>query len=137
MPAPRVGLASFADTNKQKLKFSFEYYDNTCDDYCLSKWESSQVRDALIRLREICAVSFMDMQSQSKQYHFAEVIWERTTKPTGFPFRALDGLPAFHFALLGINHQKARVFGAYQAGVFYIVWFDLNHEIWPSVLKHT
>lgn len=46
-------------------------------------------------------------------------------------------LEPFHFALLGVNGQLTRVFGAYSSGTFYIVWFDLDHMIWPSELKHT
>ncbi|KKQ36483.1 MAG: hypothetical protein US54_C0066G0007 [Candidatus Roizmanbacteria bacterium GW2011_GWA2_37_7] len=121
----------------EKLKFSFEYYDKISDKYCLSSWQQREIRNALLRLQDICTKSYNDLARDRKVYHFYEVVWEKTIKKTGFPDKRLEKLSAFHFALLGINNQKARVFGAYSTGTFYIVWFDFNHEIWPVELKHT
>ena len=121
----------------EKLRFSFEYYDKTSNNYCLSSWKEKQIRDALLRLQDICTKSFNDLTRERKVYHFAEVIWGKTIKKLGFPDNRVNQLSAFHFALLGVNGQKARVYGAYSMGTFYIVWFDLNHEIWPVELKHT
>ena len=118
------------------IKFSFEFYDHQSDQYCLSSWNQRQVRGALLRLREISAKTLDDLKRDRRVLHFAEVDWEKTTKPNGFPDFAANALSPFHFALLGVNHQLARVYGAYYQDTFYIVWFDLNHEIWPSTLRH-
>lgn len=122
----------------EELAFSFKYYDSSEGAvYCLSKWEEPQIKEALRRLGEINTKSLLELQQQRKVLHFFPVDWTKTKKPNGFPDRNLAHLEAFHFALLGVNGQKARVFGAYQKGVFFIVWFDLNHEIWPSALRNT
>lgn len=121
----------------QKLTFSFEYYDNWSTRYCVSKWSESQIRETILRLQNICTKSFNDLTRERSVYHFNEVDWAQTTEKSGFPDPRVKQLPAFHFALLNVNQQLARVFGAYSSGVFYIVWFDLNHQIWPSVRKHT
>lgn len=121
----------------EKLRFSFEYYDKNSDEYCLSSWQQKDIRVALLRLQDICTKSYNDLARERKVYHFYEVIWEKTIKKTGFPDKRLENLSAFHIGLLGINNQKARVFGAYSSGTFYIVWFDFNHTIWPVELKHT
>lgn len=131
-----VQLQSSLPTN-EKIRFSFEYYDKYSSDYCLSCWGREQIRNALLRLRDICTKSFNDLSRERRVYHFGEVIWEKTTKKSGFPDSKVNQLPAFHFILHGINNQRARVYGAYYAGTFYIVWFDFNHEIWPVELKHT
>lgn len=120
----------------EKIRFSFEYYDKSSTNYCLSCWGQVQIRNALLRLQEICTKSFNDLSRERRVYHFGEVDWEKTTKKSGFPDRRVHQLPAFHFSLLG-NNQKARVYGAYSTGTFYIVWFDLNHDIWPVQLRHT
>ena len=123
---------------QEEIAFSFKYYDSSAGTpYCLSRWAEPQIKAALRRLGEINTKSLIDLKQQRRVYHFFEVDWAKTTKPNGFPDRNLDRLQAFHFALLGVNGQKARVFGAYQNDVFYIVWFDLNHEIWPSALRNT
>lgn len=124
------------NTGKQNLKFSFEYYDES-GKYCLSSWSGEQIKMGLKRLKEISSKSFFGLQNESKVYHFNEVIWEKTIEKNGFPDSRTKNLSAFHFALLGVNGQLTRVYGAYSQGVFYIVWFDLNHDIWPTLLKHT
>jgi hypothetical protein len=123
--------------SNQKLTFSFEYYDKCSTRYCVSKWTETQIRDTILRLQEVCTKTFNDLRIQRGVYHFNEVDWSQTTEKNGFPNSRVNELPAFHFALLNVNRQLARVFGAYSTGVFYIVWFDLNHEIWPSLLQHT
>lgn len=121
----------------QKIKFSFEYYDLSREDYCLSGWQREQIKKTLGRLKDINTKSFQDLSKERFVYHFGEVDWSRTTEKNGFTDTRLKSMPAFHFSLLGVNNQKTRVFGAYSAGVFYIVWFDLNHQIWPSALRNT
>lgn len=122
---------------QQSVSFSLEFYDNQDTKYCLSCWGQQYIREALLALKEMSTKSFKDLQRESRVRHFGEVIWEKTTEKDGFPDPRVNELPAFHFSLVGVNNQKARVYGAYQAGIFYIVWFDLEHIIWPSLLKHT
>lgn len=133
----RVKVQKSALSSKEKLRFSFEYYDRHSTKYCMSSWTCDQIRKALLRLKEISAKSFFDLRRERRVYHFTEVIWEKTIKKQGFPEANVNKLPAFHFSLLSVNDQLTRVYGAYSSGIFYIVWFDLNHEIWPSPLKHT
>ena len=123
--------------SNSQLSFSFEFYDTTDDAYCLSKFSSDQVKLSMKRLKEVSAKTFNEMQRQKAVLHFGEVIWSKTIKPNGFEQPALEGLEPFHFALLGVNGQLTRVFGAYGSNVFYVVWFDLEHKIWPSKLRNT
>lgn len=122
----------------EKIKFSFEYYDTSDQPYCISEWQQKeQIKEALKRLKEINNKSFDELRRDRRVYHFEQVNWDKTTKKSGFPDSRANTLSAFHFSLLGVNGQKTRVFGAYYRDTFYIVWFDLNHEIWPSFLKNT
>ena len=119
----------------QKLRFSFEYYDGS--KYCVSEWTKKDIKDALLRLREVCRMTFNDLRRGSRVYHFHEVDWNTTSEKTGFADPDVNQLQPFQFALLGINKQRARIYGAYSTGTFYIIWFDLNHSITPSLQKHT
>jgi len=123
--------------NNEKLKFSFEYYDRSSNDYCLSCWSQTQIKETLSRLQEVCTKTFNKLMQERRVYHFNEVIWEKTIKKKGFPNNEINKLSPFHFALIGVNGQLARIYGAYSTGTFFIVWFDLNHKIWPTKLKHT
>ena len=119
-----------------KLVFSFEFYD-TSEDFCLSKFKREDVKKALERLRQLNCKTLDEIFRQKKVLHFHEVDWNKTIKKSGFPSTMANQLSPFQFSLLGINNQKARVYGAYQNNIFYIVWFDLDHEIWPTFLKNT
>lgn len=121
----------------QKLNFSFEFYDISEQTYCLSNFTSEQVKIAMTRLKEISTLTFEELRRNDRVFHFGSVTWEKTIKKNGFENKVLDVLPPFHFALLNVNEQLCRVYGAYYQGTFYIVWFDLNHEIWPTKLKNT
>lgn len=125
------------DLSSEKIKFSFEYYDCS-GKYCLSNWSTDKIKKSLERLKNINTKSLKELTSpnNSRVYHFSEVIWEKTEEPNGFPDGRVKNLSHFHFALLGVNKQLARVYGAYYLGTFYIIWFDLNHDIWPTPQKN-
>jgi hypothetical protein len=116
------------------LRFSFEFYDAGGARYCLSRFDSDQVRLALVRLKEVNQNTLQELQDKRRVLHFHDVRWEDTAEKKGFPVEVPDDLVPFQFALLGINNQRARVFGGLAASTltFYIVWFDLDHEVWPS-----
>lgn len=130
VPEPKVAAPS-------QIKFSFEFYDTESDQYCLSKFTNDQVKLAMHRLKDVSSKSFHELKQQGKVLHFGPVLWERTIIPAGFGQPKLEQLEPFHFALLGVNGQLARVYGAYGSGIFYIVWFDLDHLIWPTPLRNT
>ncbi|MEK7149699.1 MAG: hypothetical protein AAB757_01865 [Patescibacteria group bacterium] len=118
----------------EKLKFSFEYYDSSCK-YCLSDWQKAEISGALNRLKEVNQKTYNDLFREKEVYHFHPVDWSTTKEKNGFPDKKVNNLEPFQFALLGINNQKARIFGARQDNIFYIVWFDLNHEVDPMTKK--
>jgi len=119
----------------EKIKFSFEFYDCS-GKYCLSTWDEDQVRRSLGILKDINTKSFNELVNQRSTYHFYQTDWSKCTE-RGFPDKRVSTLPSFHFSLVGVNNKKARVYGAYQAGIFYIVWFDLEHIIWPTEKRNT
>lgn len=118
----------------EKIKFSFEHYDLERPEYCLSCWSKEQIQEALKRLKEVNQKTHQELHRDRYVYHFHEVDWDKTDEKTGFK-GSLEN--PYQFALLGVNGQLARVFGSYIGGIFYIVWFDLNHKVSPSHLKHT
>lgn len=119
------------------MRFSFEYYDLASTRYCLSQADPGQVRTIMERLGQINAKTFQELSRENKVWHFHPVDWEKTREKRGFPARALDDFEPFQIALLGVNGQLTRMYGAYSANVFYVVWFDLHHAIWPSHLRNT
>lgn len=134
---PRFPLTELPEN--RKITFSFEYYDTSCDNYCISnqKWNRQQIKRTLYCLSDVSSKSFNQLRREKREYHFNEVDWKSTIKKSGFPSPTVNQMSPFHFSLIGVNGQLARVYGSYYQGIFYIVWFDLEHEIWPVELKHT
>ena len=120
----------------ETIKFSFRCYDET-GKFCLSKWGEANVLMVLKRLKELNKKTYNELLRDRSGYHFHSVNWDNTTEKNGFSDIYLKDKEAFQVALLGINNQKARMYGAFERNVFYIVWFDLEHQITPSTLKHT
>jgi|SRR6266496_1785009 len=121
----------------QKIVFSFEFYNSNSSDFCLSEFSCDQIKLTLQRLKDVNGKTYHELSQGGGVMHFHQVYWPKTTCPKGFEVVALESLEPFQFALLGVNGQKARVYGALGSGVFYIVWFDLEHKITPSFKKHT
>ena len=116
----------------EKLSISFEYYDISSQKYCLSNLEKEQVKEALIRLKEINGKTYNELHGQREFFHFHQVTWANTKEKNGFPKCEVCNYEPFQFALKNVNDWKVRVFGGIHKGVFYIVWFDLEHKIDPS-----
>ncbi len=119
------------------ISFSFKFYDCGDKNFCISRWEEDKIAGALKRLKEVNEKTYNDLVRDNRVLHFHPVDWKQTTKPNGFPFSQANNVDAFQFELIGLNHGKARVYGALSNNIFHIVWFDFNHLIWPSFKKHT
>lgn len=128
---PLVGLPE-----AENIKFSFEFYDTT-GKYCLKNWGEENLSKTLARLQDICCKKLSEIMRDKRVYHFAPVDWSQTIEKTGFPNNKVNRLDPYHFSLVGVNNQKARVYGGYAGNIFYVVWFDLEHTIWPSFKKNT
>jgi hypothetical protein len=119
-------------TSDVPISFSFRFYDGADRKYCISQWEKEKIALSLTRLKQINEKTYNEMAKDGVTMHFHQVDWAKTKKPKGFPNGAKEVGNPFQFELLGINSGKARVYGALNSAVFHIVWFDFNHEIWPT-----
>lgn len=127
----------FASVERGKLSFSFEFFDTSTECYCFSNGTPEQIKKAMARLRQLSEKTFSELLAEKKVLHLHPVDWDKTTKPEGFPDAKAMEMEAFQFALLGVNGQLTRVYGALSRDTFYIVWIDWNHEIWPTLKRHT
>jgi len=134
---PRDDKIPIPDIKDETIKFSFKYYDTDTNKYCISNWNTSDILRTLVRFQEINKKTYLDMYRDKFVYNFHPVDWAQTTKKDGFPTENANQIDPYQFSILGVNNGKARVFGCFANNIFYIVWFDYNHEIWPSPLKHT
>mgnify|MGYP001616826484 CR=1 FL=1 len=119
------------------ITFSFRFYDDSSLKFCISEWKKEKIALSIQKLKQINDKTCPELIKGNETFHFHPVNWEKTVKKTGFPDARANRLDPFQFALPGVNSGKARVYGALGNNIFHIIWFDLNHEIWPSFKKYT
>lgn len=125
------------DWGSRKLNFSFGFYEETHKEYTLQSWSKEQILMTILRFKQICSKTLNEMKQGRRTLHFHEVFWESTIEKKGFTNPTANLYHAFQFALLGVSEKGARVYGFLDTGTFYIVWFDLDHKIWPTFPKYT
>jgi hypothetical protein len=117
------------------IVFSFKYYDNN-EKWCISCWKKDEIKTALKRFQEINN-NQVPILKIGKTWHFHPIRWEETIYPKGFTNPLLNEMEAWQIALPSVKKSLTRVYGVIQQNIFYIVWFDLNHDICPTTLKNT
>jgi hypothetical protein len=111
--------------------FSFRYYDTTKESkWCMSCWDNKYIKPALAAFKEINNNKRTTLKGHS--WHFHPVDWKSTIYKNGFSDTLLKNMEAWQVALPSVNTTLTRIFGVVQNNIFYIVWFDLNHEICPT-----
>jgi hypothetical protein len=135
VPTPRIFRPSGDDGS---LRVRFNHVD-VGGPWCLSRIESEHFVDLLGRLNSFetmtCAEVFFapgrdegktyqvdDLPNPNAQNRLVDLEWDDQTE----------------IARLQIN-GKRRLYGFLPDGGpdFYVLWWDPEHEIWPSTLRHT
>ena len=103
------------------------------------KWSPvCKINDLVEKLCEYETMTWAEIDSASKsskgsRNHFIKV--DRMDK------KARERLDELHLtydeyysiALTG----KARLFGVLESGIFHVLWYDQNHEVCPTIKRHT
>ena len=114
-----------------KIRVSFEYYDDG-NPYCLSLYNAEQIRSFLACLRKLTERSWQQLVDGSSKDPAMKTGLNSTPysktdlkNPDIWPSRISPDVQ-----LLGVRAtQRRRVFGVRIVDVFYILWFDENHEV--------
>lgn len=102
--------------------------------WCPSKCKESGVREIFKRLANFESMSWTQIQSGSGS-HFAGtqgIIKEARLRLSHLKMEEW----ADHLFSLRMSN-KERLWGFLRAGVFHALWWDPEHQIYPSVKKHT
>jgi hypothetical protein len=134
---------TFGDIKSLKPTFAFDYLSLTGGKYCFdsNKLVKEDYLGLLKGLRKVSdtsyqtlhdtrgyrfhKVDFNDPRVTIKRIQFKKIL---TNKPEELRDEELPNLWQFDIQYV----QEARVCGFLYKGVFYLVWFDRNHEIYPS-----
>lgn len=127
---PKIGVAAEAGPSKPVWRFFHLDWDGP---WCPSKCKESGVRGLLERLAAFESMSWVEIKSGGSHTVGAEgIIKQARDRLTD---RKLDEW-ADHLTSLRIT-GKERLWGFLRAGVFHALWWDPEHEVYPSKKKHT
>ena len=100
--------------------------------YCLSHCDADEVREAIGCLRQLCTLEWIQvLQTAGKGDKKAGLGYTRydddALRNVGRP-----GWLSEDVKISGIRaSRKMRIFGVYIDHIFYVLWFDRNHDIIP------
>lgn len=112
-------------------------------DYGHEKWSLCQCnwsfRDLFMKLKDFEGMTWRQIKEQiggrneETNNHFVQV-----SDICGEAKKRLNELSITEEVLFSLRLSgKTRIFGILQAGIFYVIWWDPKHEIYPNNKKHT
>jgi hypothetical protein len=120
------------------LRFSFKFYNPSHEVFHCKDREIEYFLTLLDRLKSLCMERISELTVRSNDTtRFHRINWnDQSVSHNGFGIRGSDGNTddydeeAWQFSLTKSEH--GRVHGFVIENVFYVVWFDPNHQLYPG-----
>lgn len=113
------------------IKFSYKYLDIHHDKFTVEDRETAYFLRFIQRLKDLSSFTVFELQTnRSKSLRFHDVDWNDTSESGfGLPNEAQLFDRPWQFEISANEH--GRVHGFFIRNVFYIVWLDPNHDLYP------
>lgn len=114
------------------LRFSFKHLDYSHPKFKLNDQGACYFLTALERLKSLSSMKLMELlHDRTRALKFHSIDWNETSEPSGFSNlnSQLRELTPYQFSLSSNEH--GRVHGFILDNVFFIVWFDPGHKLYP------
>lgn len=115
------------------LAFSFKYLDlSNNPKFVLSNCKDGYLDKLLGRLKDLCSLKVKEFRaSHSTSLRAHRIAWGETSEPDGFTSLGpqLREEEAWQFEITANSH--GRVHGFLVDDVFYVVWVDPKHQLYP------
>lgn len=121
------------EPEKRPIVFSFKYLDSTNKKFGAEHCQNAQayLGCLLDRLRDVCGLTLTEFTTPSKALRNHGINFEGTSEKAGFPLPAERwGDRPFQFGVTANAH--GRVHGFLITNIFYVVWFDPLHRLYPG-----
>lgn len=119
-------IKSFRDGH---IIFSFEYLDRSNEKFNLGGTCVQWFVSLLDTLKDISQKTFYEFTLSASHYEYHNHNWKETSEK-GFPFS--NDSVQYEGAQFRISSSKGRVHGFFIGHVFYIVWIDPHHNLYPD-----
>lgn len=116
----------------EKVRFSFELFDNLDKGLCPDRFPNGYTQKLMERLSAVSQLKeqeFRSSKDRSLRAHTHD--WPKTSRPDGFSHlnEQLRDLQGWQFCLSA--NEYGRVHGVMIDSVFYVIWLDVNHALYP------
>jgi len=113
------------------IKFSYKYLDLHHHKFTIKDREPTYFFRLLQRLKDLSSFTVLELQtSRSKSLRFHDIVW-RDTSETGFGLPNEEQLFETPWQFEVSVNEHGRVHGFFIGNVFYPVWLDPNHDLYP------
>jgi hypothetical protein len=132
-PHPRPAGLPAAETSADRICWRFKHADHD-GPWCFHEVDSDRLCDMLKQLANFESMTMAEAfkGEPGKDYNIEELPNTDARKRLE-TLKLADQTRISRFSLSG----KERLYGFRLGNVFHIVWWDPQHEIWPSKKRHT
>jgi hypothetical protein len=138
VPKPQIAAGKIPNAKPpppRHIVFSFKYLTTANPKFTLDRAGEGYFETFIKRLKHVCALTATECRiSHSGVLRSHPIRFANTSEPSGFGFTAMpeqlkEGEP-FQFALTSNEH--GRVHGILVDNLFYLVWVDPDHLLYPG-----
>ena len=124
----KIDKAYESSIRESKLSFSFQYLNLRHKSFnvlgCKQKW----FIQLLNRKKDYCTMTPQEIKMGGKSTRYHPIGWEETSESRGFGIKGLS--EDIDECQLSISKRKGRILGFFIDTIFYIVWFDPDHNLY-------
>lgn len=132
IPTPKVkrfpevhSQGHLKDCDSEKMAPTFSFYHLDTREECPSAWNKEEIRSLYSTLKTASSTPWSNVRSISG-LRYKAVDTARCKRV--LPLNLSEDISLSEFRI----SRKARVFGVRVKHIFYIIWFDRNHQVLPE-----
>lgn len=131
VPKQADGPIKKAAPHDGRVTFSFALFDGVETEVCAEQFPTGYTRKLMERMQAISQMSAREFREAGRSLRSHTHEWGQTSRPAGFERlnEQLKDYPGWQFCLSANEH--GRVHGIMIGDVFYVIWLDVNHKLYP------
>jgi len=110
---------------------SFKYYDFS-GKYSPLLRDGTYMGCVLDRFKEICRLSRQELVAGGDTWRCHKIPWDKTADPAGFASVPPSQLQDVEAMQISLGLTDGRMHGIFVDDIFFVVWFDAQHRLWPA-----
>ena len=134
LPKPASQIPPLEEIHYGLVSFSFKYLELDHGKFSLPDTaQKGQYLGALFdRLKQVSTMRCQEFRQAHKALRSHQIEWHKTSEPDGFAHMSeqMQGCQPWQFSLA--RDELGRIHGLWVGTVFYAVWIDHEHQLFPG-----